>query len=100
MADLCHNRLTVLGSKAQVQRLQEGNWDRSLRARHSELLENSPKRFACQLETECPPLESLGRLSRRWPRLVFVLNYEVEADRIMGLVKAEAGQLEHYKISY
>jgi hypothetical protein len=100
MAELCHNRLTVLGSKAQVQRFQKGNWDRSLRVRHSELLESSPNRFACQFETECPPLESLRRLSRRWPRLVFVLNYEVKANRIMGLAKAKAGQLEHWKITY
>ena len=100
MAELCLNRLTVLGSNAQLQRFQDGYWDRSLRARHCELLENSPSRFVCQFETERPPLESLRRLSRRWPRLTFALVYEVAANRIIGLARAKAGQLEHWEITY
>ena len=100
MAELCHNRLTVLGSKAQVLRFLESNWDRSLRARHCELLENSPPRYACQFETERPPLESLRRLSRHWPRVTFLLVYELEAKRIIGLARAKAGHLEHWEITY
>ena len=78
MVELYHNRLVVPGSQAQVQRFQQSHWDRSLRIRHCELLENSPKRFVCQFETEHPSIESLRRLSRRWPRLTFVLVYEGE----------------------
>ena len=100
MAELCRNRLTVLGSNTQLQQFQDSYWDRSLRARHGELLQNSPRRFACQFETERPPLESLRRLSRRWPRLTFALVYEEEVKRIIGLARAKAGQLEHWESSY
>ena len=97
---MCNNRLTVLGSRAQVQRFQKSHWDRRLRARHCELLENSDRRFACQFETEALPVQSLQRLSRAWPGLTLLLDYEVEESRIKGLAKAKAGQLEHYEISY
>jgi len=100
MAELCHNRLSALGAQAQVRRFQQSNWDRRLRGRHCELLENSPKRFVCQFETECPPVEPLRRLSWHWPRLIFVLVYEGEANRIIGLAKAKAGQLEHWETNY
>jgi len=95
-----NNRLTVLGSKAQVQQFQNSNCDRSLHARHCELLENSPQRFACLFETERPLLEPLRRLSRRWPRLTFLLSYAGETKRIIGLAKAKAGQLEHWETRY
>ena len=94
------NRLTVVGSKAEVQRFQESHWDRCLRARHGELLQNSPGRFVCMFDTESAPLESLRSLSRPWPRLVFLLERESEADRIKGLAKAKAGELEHWETKY
>src|SRR5437868_3923003 len=46
-----NNRLTVLGAKAQVQRFQKSTWNTALGARHRELLENSPCRFACEFKT-------------------------------------------------
>jgi hypothetical protein len=100
MSELCHNRLTVLGTKAQVQRFQNSDWDRHLRARHCELLENSPTRLAYQFETDQPSLDSLRRLSRRWPRLTLLLVYDAAANRIVGLAKAKADQLEHWETSY
>ena len=100
MAESCQNQMVVLGSKAHAQRFVASNWDRTLRARHCELLQNSPGRFACQFDTETPPLESLRRLSRRWPRLTFLLGYEMEPSRIQGLAKAKAGQLEHWETKY
>jgi hypothetical protein len=100
MPNLYSNRLTVLGSKTQVQRFQKSHWDRHLAARHGELLEDSPGRFACQFETESTSLERLRRLSRRWPNLVLLLIFESEEKRIMGLVKAKAGKLEHWQTSY
>ena len=95
-----NNRLTVLGSEAQVRRFQESTWDRRLRARHCELLETSPTRLACQFDTEGPLLEPLRGLSRRWPRLTFLLSYEGETKRIIGVAKAKAGQVEHWETSY
>jgi hypothetical protein len=97
---MCNNRLTVLGSKAQVQQFQKSHWDRHLGARHCELLENSNRRVACRFETKALPLQSLRRLSRRWPGLTLLIDYEVEESRIKGLAKAKAGQLEHCEISY
>jgi hypothetical protein len=94
------HRLTVLGSRAQVRRFQESNWDRRLRVRHCELLETSPKRLACQFESEHPPLASLTRLSHRWALLTFLLVYEVEAKRVVGLAKGKAGQLKHWRTNY
>jgi hypothetical protein len=94
------NRLTVIGSKTQVQRFQKSNWDRRLRARYADLVENSPRRFACQFKTERFPLEPLRRLSRRWPRLTLLLDCESEEHRIKGLAKAKAGELDHCEINY
>jgi hypothetical protein len=96
----CINRLTAIGSKRQVQLFQKSNWATALGARHCELLENSPARFACQFETEAPPLESLGELSRRWPRLTLLLDYEAEEERIKGLAKAQAGQIASCQLEY
>jgi hypothetical protein len=83
-----------------VQRFQKSHWDRHLAARHGELLEDSPGRFACQFESEYSPLQRLGRLSRRWPRLVLLLVCESELERTMGLAKAKAGELEHCELKY
>jgi hypothetical protein len=46
MPTWCNNRLTVIGSKGQVQLLRKSAWATSLAASHYELLENSPTRFA------------------------------------------------------
>jgi hypothetical protein len=94
------NRLIVLGSNAQLQRFQKGRWDRHLQACHCVLLQNSPHRFACQYETAVLPLERLRDLSRRWPRLVLTLHFESEQNRLVGLAKAHAGELEHCEIPY
>jgi len=39
-------------------------------------------------------------LSRRWPKLVFLLSYEAEAMRIMGLAKAKRGTVEAQEFTY
>ena len=94
------NRLTVIGSRVQVQRFQKSNWDRHLRAQYCDLLECSPERFACQFSTQRFPLEALRRLSRQWSKLVPLLDCESEENRIKGLAKAKAGELEHCEITY
>ena len=94
------NRLTVVGVKRQVQRCQQSTWARALGANHCELLENSAGRFSCQFETGNPPPESLMRLSRHWPTLTFLLDYEVPAKRVKGLAKAKAGALMDHCVTY
>ncbi len=96
----CSNRLTVLGSKRQVQQFVKSNWERRLHARHGELMENSPRRFVCLFETDEPPLEPLGALSLRWRELALLLDYEIEADRVKGLAIFRNGQMQYCQLSY
>jgi hypothetical protein len=91
-------RLTVIGSKREVQRFQASAWQKILRAQHMDPLEFSRCRFVCQFETPLNPLRSLQSLSRSQPGLTFLLDYEV--NRIKGLAKAKAGELEHCEIGY
>ena len=94
------NRLTVLGTKRDVRRFQNSAWEKSLHARYSDPLQLSPCRFVCQFETSTPPLPALQRMSRSYPTLVFLLEYENEMTRIKGLAKVKAGKLEHCEIGY
>lgn len=45
-----------------------------------------------------PPLEIIQQLSRHWPDLVFILDYEESGEGYKGLAKAAAGQLEDHCI--
>ena len=100
MDNRCNNRLTVLGSKEQVQRFLKSKWDQRLRARYCEWLENFPRRVVCLFETDGPPLELLRRLSRHEPQLTLMLDYEVEQRGIKGLAKAQAGRIAHCELEY
>ena len=97
---MTNNRLIVLGSKRDLASFQASNWDRRLRARYCELLERSKGRYASQFMTEIPSIRSLTKLSRQWPRLTFVIFYEKERTRIIGIAKTKAGGLEQYEIKY
>ena len=46
-----------------------------------------------------PPLQFIEQVSRQWPTLVFVLEYEESGDGYKGLAKAEAGTLEDHCIN-
>lgn len=94
------NRLTVLGPKRQVQRFINSKWDRRMGARYGELIESSAGRFVCSFETDESPLEGLRALSQRWPDLVLLLDYEIEAKRAKGLLKAKDGLLELHQTEY
>ncbi len=98
MHDWCYNRLTVIGSRQGVRRFRNSSWDKILRARHTEPLEFSPRRFVCQFETTAHDLKRLQNLSRRRPGLVLLLDYEM--GRTKGLATVKAGELEHCEISY
>ena len=98
----CECRLTVIGTKRDVQRFQASAWEKSLRVRYPEPLELSPCRFVGQFETGTPDLLllRLQRLSWSHPGLVLLLDFEAFPERIKGLAKAKAGELEHCEISY
>lgn len=96
----CINRLTVIGSKRQVQLFQKSRWATAIGADHCELLENSPGRFSCQFDSQHLLLESLRRLSRRWPRIIVLLDYEMEEERFKGSAKVEAGRIVSCQFEY
>jgi len=45
-------------------------------------------------------LKRLRLLSRSYPGLVLLLDFELFPERIKGLAKAKAGELEHCEIGY
>ena len=95
----CHNRLTILGPARTVARMAgNDNWEKALMARYVTWLELSSTRHVCEFTTAGRPLEQLERLSRRWPTLLFLLDYE--CGRSKGLVKARKGELESCEIHY
>jgi hypothetical protein len=80
--------------------LIKSKWMARAGAAHPELLEWSEKRRAWEFATPEPPLEFLKRLSSRWSRLTFLLEYEVVDRRQMGLAKIKQNQMEHYEVGY
>jgi len=103
MRKLCENRLTVIGSKRDVQSFRNSQWEKTLRTRYLDSLQLSPCRFVCQFETDNQDGDDLKRLqslSRSHPGLVLLLDFEAFPERIKGLAKAKAGELEHCEIGY
>jgi len=94
------NRIAVVGPKQHVARFRNSNWEGRLQARYGELIESSDRRFVCEFKTVSPPTELLRRISSHWSKLAFLLDYELQHQRVKGLAKAEAGELQDYKISY
>ena len=103
MRNRCESRLTVIGSRRDVQLFRNSQWEKALRAAYTEPLQLSPRRFVCQFETDSQDdqgLQRLQHLSQSHPRLVLLLDYEVFPARIKGVAKAQAGALEHCEIGY
>src|SRR6266404_1432951 len=93
-------RLTVFAPQKVLTRFLKSNWERSLSGRFWELRENMRTRVGWQFETQSSPILSVEALSRRWPRLVLILEWENETRRMMGLAKARAGRLEQFEVRY
>jgi hypothetical protein len=95
-----YNRLIVLGSKGLVRSFRKSRWEKILGAKYCELLENSPKRYICQYETDLPPFETLRKLSRQFPKLQLMLDWESVSHGAKGLLQAKGGQLALYRMEY
>jgi hypothetical protein len=54
----------------------------------------------CQYETDLPPFEPLGKLSRRWPGLALMLDWESASQGAKGLLQAKGGLLALYRMEY
>ena len=94
------NNLTVFAPQKELQMLLKGHWEKSLSGRFWELRENMRTRVGWQFETESSPIPHVAGLSRRWPKLVLVLQWENETKRTMGLVKGKLGRLEQFEVRY
>jgi hypothetical protein len=100
----CLHRLTVAGPSAERNRFEQQV--RFPDVTGLELLERTARRVAWQFETQAPvlaqtlPLSWLRPLSRRWPALVCVLEYHVEDEHRIGLVRLRNGRQRHYRVRY
>ena len=100
MFHYCLNHLLVTGPGRDVRKFDRRDWRKEAGARHLELMQIAPGRLAWQFETPKPPLLFLRSVSRPWPRLTFLLNYDREDQHLKGLVKARNGRLWHSRFSY
>ena len=98
MGSRCEQRLTVIGSKRDVRHFHKSTWESTLRVRYLDPVVLCPCRFVCQFEADDPGLQRLQALSRRWPGMILLLDYE--AHRLKGVAKAKAGKMEHHEIRY
>ena len=95
------NHLMVIGSTSLVKKFSRSYWEKLLGAKHCQLAENSPGRYINEFNTEEAPIhEPLRKLSLRWPKLIFLLDWEWEDKRLKGFVNAKAGRLESYRLEY
>ena len=95
------NRLMVIGSRPLVAKFRRSYWHKVLGAKHCQLMEGSPGRYVSEFNTEdAPIIEPLRRVSRRWPKLVLLLDWEWEDKRLKGFVNAKAGMLQSHQTEY
>jgi hypothetical protein len=45
-----------------------------------------------------PPIAFLKNVSKKWPTLLFLLDYTGEGLEFIGIAKAKAGEIEHYQV--
>jgi hypothetical protein len=94
-------RLTLLGSPWRLGQFEAGsNWKSRLKARHLELYECANQRQVWWFETDQSSLKALETLSRRWPDIVFLLDWEMETERIKGLAMVASGKVQEAQFSY
>lgn len=95
-----HNRLTIHGPKRALDSFEKSNWLERLRGKHPELYEAGTIRRTWWFETAQSAMADVARFSERWPRLIFVLQFESEDEREVGLVKAAKGRLDQCRFNY
>ena len=94
------NRLTVFAPQKQLRNFIKSRWERRLRGRFWELRENMRTRVGWQFETESSPIPAIEALSRRWPKMVLIIEWDNETKRTLGLAKAKSGKLEQLEVRY
>jgi hypothetical protein len=95
------NRLTILTSRWRLGQFEaKSNWKSRLKARYLELYECANERQVWWFETDQTSLKALERLSRRCPDIVFLLEWEMETERIKGLALVARGKVQEAQFSY
>lgn len=101
MSDYCQHRLLVVGSVSDLKAFdRDADWTEIQGATDIVLQEHSPSRRVWQFVTEAPALKSIRVISRHWSHLLFILHYDCEDARIIGLVRAKNGRLRHHRFKY
>ena len=101
MNEYCQHRLLVVGPASDLKAFdRDADWTETLGATDIVLQEHSRSRRVWQFVTEAPALKSLRVISRRWPALLFLLNYDCEDCRLVGLVRAKNGRLVQRRFEY
>lgn len=101
MPELTRNRLTILGQPPAVGAFAASPWLKALHGRHPEVYYLGKNRHEWWFESESqPPLPELENLSRQWPDLVFLLEFDSEKNRVKGLAKVETGRVELARFVY
>lgn len=101
MNDYCQHRLLVVGPASDLKAFdRDADGTETLGATDIVLQEHSPTRRVWQFVSEAPALKSLRIISRRWPQLVFIVHYDCEDARIIGLVQVKNGRLRQHRFKY
>lgn len=79
--DVWLNRLTLLGKRENLMPFHD---KQNFTGRYLELLANEEERIVWEYETDTVPLEEIKGLSKDWPRLTFLLEFENRVQRIKG----------------
>jgi hypothetical protein len=91
----------VVGPIPLLKKFTRSRWDKILEAKHCQLAENLPGRYINEFNSEeAPIIDPLRKLSRRWSKLIFLLDWEWEDKRLKGFVNVKAGILESYQMEY
>jgi hypothetical protein len=95
-----HNRLTVLGASEPLDKFEATDWLDRLSGQHSEIYENSATRRTWWFQTGQPVHSSLVSLSRTWPQLTFLLEFNDEDEREFGVAKVTQGGMDFCQLTY
>ena len=98
VTDYCQQRLLIAGPKAELRKFDRDAVGTEIPgATDFAVLEHSATRRVWQFVTNAPALKFLRGVSRRWPFLVFLLHYDCEDQRLVGMVRAKHGRLRQHR---
>jgi hypothetical protein len=99
--DYCTHRLLIAGPKHELKQFErKADWSDIPGASDIALLDRSARRVVWVFVTEVPALSPVRLMSRRWPALLFLLNYDCEDCHLVGLVRAKNGRLTQHRFKY